>query len=170
MMRLVVSSTLPSAQAFERLVFETILPSIRKTGSYLAPGVTLESLPPALASQVGGIIRSVVHKQIADALQVALPQLIEGVLAARSVGIRHGRTSGQVWKDWGLPPLKNGSLKLSRWLCDFACGEGRVEAGNQPSKLFDPDKVAKHKAVLLPLCWKYYAERKGQSGLDFGPV
>ena len=34
MMRLIVSSTLPAAQEFERLVFEEILPTIRKTGSY----------------------------------------------------------------------------------------------------------------------------------------
>lgn len=34
MFRLVVNSTLPSAEAFERLVFEEILPTIRKTGSY----------------------------------------------------------------------------------------------------------------------------------------
>lgn len=33
-MRLVVSSTLPAAEAFERLVFEKILPSIRKTGRF----------------------------------------------------------------------------------------------------------------------------------------
>ncbi len=35
-MRLVVNSTLPAAEAFERLVFEEILPTIRKTGSYIA--------------------------------------------------------------------------------------------------------------------------------------
>lgn len=34
--RLVVNSTLPAAEAFERLVFEEILPTIRKTGSYTA--------------------------------------------------------------------------------------------------------------------------------------
>lgn len=34
MFRLVVNSTLPSAEAFERLVFDEILPTIRKTGSY----------------------------------------------------------------------------------------------------------------------------------------
>ena len=33
-MRLVVNSTLPAAEAFERLVFDEILPTIRKTGSY----------------------------------------------------------------------------------------------------------------------------------------
>lgn len=34
LMRLIVSSKLPAAQEFERQVFEDILPSIRKTGSY----------------------------------------------------------------------------------------------------------------------------------------
>jgi prophage antirepressor-like protein len=38
-LRLIVSSTLPAAEAFERLVFEEILPTIRKTGSYTAPSV-----------------------------------------------------------------------------------------------------------------------------------
>ena len=37
MFRLVVNSTLPSAEAFERLVFEEILPTIRKTGAYIPP-------------------------------------------------------------------------------------------------------------------------------------
>ena len=36
-MRLIVSSNLPAAEAFERLVFEEILPTIRKTGSYALP-------------------------------------------------------------------------------------------------------------------------------------
>ena len=34
LMRLVVNSTLPAAEAFERKVFDEILPTIRKTGSY----------------------------------------------------------------------------------------------------------------------------------------
>jgi prophage antirepressor-like protein len=41
-LRLIVNCTLPAAQAFERLVFEEILPTIRRTGSY-APAT-----PPAL--------------------------------------------------------------------------------------------------------------------------
>ncbi|MGJ7484311.1 BRO-N domain-containing protein [Variovorax sp. LT2P21] len=36
-LRLIVSSTLPAAERFERWVFEEVLPSIRKTGSYTAP-------------------------------------------------------------------------------------------------------------------------------------
>ncbi len=35
-MRLIVGGNLPAAQRFERLVFEKILPSIRRTGSYAA--------------------------------------------------------------------------------------------------------------------------------------
>lgn len=43
--RLVSRSKLPSAQEFERMVFEDILPSIRKTGRYEAP--RHESQPPS---------------------------------------------------------------------------------------------------------------------------
>ena len=44
-LRLIVSSTLPAAEAFERMVFEEILPTIRRTGSY-----TAASQPAALDS------------------------------------------------------------------------------------------------------------------------
>lgn len=43
-MRLIVSSKLPAAEAFERLVFEDILPTIRKTGSYGTPALTEEEI------------------------------------------------------------------------------------------------------------------------------
>jgi prophage antirepressor-like protein len=36
-LRLIVASNLPAAERFERWVFEEVLPSIRKTGSYTAP-------------------------------------------------------------------------------------------------------------------------------------
>ena len=36
-LRLVVNSKMPAAEEFERWVFEEVLPSIRKTGSYTAP-------------------------------------------------------------------------------------------------------------------------------------
>ena len=37
-LRLIVSSTLPAAESFECWVFEEVLPTIRKTGGYTAPG------------------------------------------------------------------------------------------------------------------------------------
>lgn len=40
MLRLVVNSTLPAAERFERWVFEEVLPSIRKTGGYTAKSAT----------------------------------------------------------------------------------------------------------------------------------
>ena len=42
-LRLIVNSHLPAADKFERMVFEDILPTIRKTGSYTAPA----AVPPA---------------------------------------------------------------------------------------------------------------------------
>lgn len=38
MLRLIVNSTLPAAERFERWVFEEVLPRIRKTGTYSAKG------------------------------------------------------------------------------------------------------------------------------------
>lgn len=50
MMRLIVNSTLPSAEAFERTVFEEILPTIRKTGAYSSSDqlAVPQTLPEAL--------------------------------------------------------------------------------------------------------------------------
>ena len=51
MLRLIVGSKLPAAEAFERWVFEEVLPSIRKTGAYVDPkapgamGVQAQPMP-----------------------------------------------------------------------------------------------------------------------------
>jgi phage antirepressor YoqD-like protein len=42
--RLIVSSRLPEAEKFERWIFEEVLPSIRKTGSYLSPSQRADKL------------------------------------------------------------------------------------------------------------------------------
>lgn len=44
-LRLIVSSHLPEAEKFERWVFEEVLPSIRKTGAYVAPGASADAAP-----------------------------------------------------------------------------------------------------------------------------
>ncbi|ALR07829.1 hypothetical protein XFHB_11810 [Xylella fastidiosa] len=44
MLRLIVSSKLPAAERFERWVFEEVLPTLRKTGTYSTPGA-LPTLP-----------------------------------------------------------------------------------------------------------------------------
>lgn len=48
-LRLIVNSTLPAAESFERLVFEEILPAIRKTGSYSMGSQGQQPIIPAQA-------------------------------------------------------------------------------------------------------------------------
>lgn len=50
--RLMANSQLPSAQAFERLVFEEILPTIRKTGQYESPVAKGKRAPSQLAAKM----------------------------------------------------------------------------------------------------------------------
>jgi len=49
-LRLIVNSKLPAAEAFERWVFEEVLPTIRKTGSYSAPKPSSSSSMEASAA------------------------------------------------------------------------------------------------------------------------
>lgn len=51
-LRLIVSSTLPAAEAFERWVFEEVLPSIRRTGAYSVPGAPAKRARPSLSSSL----------------------------------------------------------------------------------------------------------------------
>jgi len=96
MMRLVVNSTLPAAQRFERWVFEDVLPTIRKTGGYGLASVSAAHLEEAVRQQVGGIVKSVVHRQIEDAIELALPALVEGVIARRQIGTNPDNTPAAI--------------------------------------------------------------------------
>jgi prophage antirepressor-like protein len=53
--RLVVNSKLPTAERFERWVFEDVLPSIRKTGGYAMPN-TVAALPAPTQDRVSAIL------------------------------------------------------------------------------------------------------------------
>ena len=46
--RLIMRSKLPAAEAFEEWVVGTVLPTIRKTGAYVAPGTNMEAIRAAL--------------------------------------------------------------------------------------------------------------------------
>jgi prophage antirepressor-like protein len=50
--RLIANSQLPSAEAFEKLVFEEILPTIRKTGRYEAPNAKPKRASSQLAAKM----------------------------------------------------------------------------------------------------------------------
>lgn len=67
-MRLIVSSKLPAAESFERLVFEEILPAIRRTGYYSAPQHPAELVN--LADQRMGLIQKaqgIIHPDYLEA-------------------------------------------------------------------------------------------------------
>lgn len=55
--RLITHSKLPSAEKFESWVFDDVLPTIRKTGSYAAPALNIT--PPQASNIVGTAIYSV---------------------------------------------------------------------------------------------------------------
>jgi prophage antirepressor-like protein len=108
---LILGSKKAEAKRFKKWVTSEVLPSIRKTGGYVPAGLSLETLPPSLASQVGGIIKAVVaakrkqqatHEVLAaQELEVVLgqketpfPQNLRGVWVAGSNRIGLRRSSG----------------------------------------------------------------------------
>ena len=83
-LRLVVNSKMPAAEAFERWVFEEVLPSIRKTGSYSAPQAATHYVTPAaeavqIASMIADSMRAAPSGRallIQQALQLRAPDLV----------------------------------------------------------------------------------------------
>ena len=61
LMRLVLSSRLPNAVEFERLVFEEILPSIRRTGSYVSPNAATPDVTslPTVVGEMRACLRKI---------------------------------------------------------------------------------------------------------------
>lgn len=87
-MRLIVRSKLPAAQAFEALVFDTILPTIRRTGSYNPPS------PEALTAQeTGGIVKGVVAK----ALRTEGPSIVRAILAEQGFSLVEDYKTANAW-------------------------------------------------------------------------
>lgn len=70
-LRLIVGCQLPTAQRFERWVFEEVLPAIRKTGSYSLPSAQqYPSLTTEDRSVIGGIVKRVSAAQIRPLAQM----------------------------------------------------------------------------------------------------
>ena len=168
---LVLGSRKPEAKRFKRWVTHDVLPTIRKTGGYLPAGATIESLPPSVAKQVGGIIKAVVHKEVTEALSHALPALIHGELSKQRTGLRHGATAGQIWHEHGLPVegLRGYPSWFGNRLAERGCSmdEGsHAEMGGRKSRLFDPDKArVAMRNGLKTICEAYVKERRGQARL-----
>lgn len=91
-LRLIVSSTLPEAEAFERWVFEDVLPSIRRTGQYVAPKPAAEDRPINLEAEIAAAARvlsddrlkalfPLLWQDISDGMQNALRRTLGAQLA-----------------------------------------------------------------------------------------
>lgn len=87
-MRLIVRSKLPAAQEFEALVFDTILPTIRRTGSYNPP--SSEALTPQVA---GGVFKGIVNKALRD----NLPDMVRNVLAEQGFSLVEDYKTANAW-------------------------------------------------------------------------
>lgn len=74
--RMIVSSTLPAAADFERLLFDVILPSIRRTGAYVHPAAA-DNGPAqmALAREIGNLRDQV---QVQNGMILQLYQQLDG--------------------------------------------------------------------------------------------
>jgi prophage antirepressor-like protein len=64
--RLVLSSKLPSAEKFEKWVFETVLPSIRKHGGYIKPTATPEQITALMMEREHYKMLSEINEDLAN--------------------------------------------------------------------------------------------------------
>ncbi|WP_051469629.1 Rha family transcriptional regulator [Chelativorans sp. J32] len=114
---------------------------------------------------IGGIVKSVVHKELAE----IIPSLIRGELASRALLFRAGCTAGTIWKQHGLPRLKGAAVWFGNRLAEMGCQiehAGRADIGGRPVRLFDPDRAAVClKNGLLITAKNYALERQGQRKL-----
>ncbi|CAB0638375.1 phage antirepressor KilAC domain-containing protein [Corynebacterium diphtheriae] len=142
--RLIVGSELDTAQEFERLVFEEILPSIRKHGAYMTPETIEKTLTnPDFIIQLATNLKAEQEKNkaltakveedkpkvlFADAVSTSKTTILIGELAKilRGNGIDIGGTRLFVWmrangflvsrkgSDWNSPTQKSMDLGIMR--------------------------------------------------------
>lgn len=128
--------------------------------------VDVASISKEAKTVIGGIVKSIVHKELSDAISELLPQMVRAQLSEKTTAVRRGRTAGQIWNEYHLPPLKNAALWLGHRLTEMGCsldGGGRAELGDRSARLFDPDRAsACMRNGLLDKCRKYVSERSGQ--------
>ncbi|MCK7579820.1 MAG: hypothetical protein MZV65_31775 [Chromatiales bacterium] len=82
--RLITRSKLPSAEAFETWLFETVIPSIRKTGSYQLPTPEVETLSAQQYDELTRTLRPSHWLLNGDGVQTAIHDCVRVTL-----GVRH---------------------------------------------------------------------------------
>ena len=79
--RLIVSSKLPAAERFERWVFDEVLPTIRKQGSYITMDKLMEAIQLTVATTVAEVV-----KQLVPVLMATPRTSIQPDMPKRKVG------------------------------------------------------------------------------------
>ena len=104
-MRLICGSKLPAAVRFEKWVFEEVLPSIRKTGAYVAPDLGLEQIV-AVAKKVGEMAKCLIAENagLREKLEYLEQFIPKGELGDPS------EVNGS--PKWQMNPDTNGYLQL----------------------------------------------------------
>lgn len=92
-LRLIASSALPEAERMERWMFEEVLPSVIRTGSYTSDG-TVTSFAPAARSTLGGIVKRVTHAELQEALPALVEPMLERMVSERLMSDRRKLIEG----------------------------------------------------------------------------
>lgn len=120
-------------------------------------------LASEVRAAIGGITKGIIHKELTE----VIPSLVRAEIAANTTLLRSGKTSGEIWSNFGLPRLKNAPTWLGNRLAEMGCSienGGRVEVGGRKFRLFDPDKAHMcMKNGLLHQAKVYASERMGQT-------
>ena len=139
--------------------------------------VSVANLPPDVLEMIrrdDGISRMLAHKVTGIESTV---QTLAAVVAAMATVVQPahpglyvtGKTSGEIWEEYGLPRMKNGPLWLGNRLEEMGCqleGCRMLHVGRTRARAFDPDKAAAcMKNGLLHKAKVYVAERLGQGSL-----
>lgn len=127
-LRLIVGSKLPAAEAFERLVFEEILPSVRKTGTYGAPDLSTPQGVLVLAELAAATARDLVAATERAAIAEGFREAIE---------LNAGLTPREFLKKY-LPDLRetdfNNTLYRAGLLIDQRAQRVDPRGGRKPGK------------------------------------
>ena len=137
-LRLIVSSTLPAAQEFERWVFEDVLPSIRRTGGYtMQPQKTSSAEDMETMRVLADALRlegSARLDVMSRAIAIVAPHLLPAV-PVYAIDAPTGSTAGSSEATASLTTLlKRHGHKVSAAACNVALRDlGIIEAKSRPS-------------------------------------
>lgn len=137
-LRLIVSSTLPAAQEFERWVFEDVLPSIRRTGGYtMQPQKTSSAEDMETMRVLADALRlegSARLDVMSRAIAIVAPHLLPAV-PVYAIDAPTGSTAGSSEPTAALTTLlKRHGHKVSASACNVALKDlGILEAKTRPS-------------------------------------